>query len=139
MFQNPAPLYDLAMLALDSEESGWTEEDGPKEGLAQYIVDFLKQKAQMLEEYFSLEIDEVSDILNLHQYNWFKMLFLFYLRLFLDTNAKNLFITRVKNHLDYCFYKTEAFLYRKGTWLVCQCCLIITLLLWRDFPCSFCV
>ncbi len=61
MFQNPAPLYDLAMLALDSEESGWTEEDGPKEGLAQYIVDFLKQKAQMLEEYFSLEIDEVSD------------------------------------------------------------------------------
>uniref|UniRef100_A0A8C2CWT9 DNA mismatch repair protein MLH1 n=1 Tax=Cyprinus carpio TaxID=7962 RepID=A0A8C2CWT9_CYPCA len=57
---NPAPLYDLAMLALDSEESGWTEEDGPKEGLAQYIVDFLKQKAVMLEEYFSLEIDEVN-------------------------------------------------------------------------------
>ncbi|RXN13952.1 DNA mismatch repair Mlh1 [Labeo rohita] len=54
---NPAPLYDLAMLALESEESGWTEEDGPKEGLAQYIVDFLKQKAEMLEEYFSLEID----------------------------------------------------------------------------------
>lgn len=67
--QNPAPLYDLAMLALDSEESGWTEEDGPKEGLAQYIVDFLKQKAEMMEEYFSLEIDEVSDILNLHQFN----------------------------------------------------------------------
>uniref|UniRef100_A0A673J688 DNA mismatch repair protein Mlh1 C-terminal domain-containing protein n=1 Tax=Sinocyclocheilus rhinocerous TaxID=307959 RepID=A0A673J688_9TELE len=42
---NPAPLYDLAMLALDSEESGWMEEDSPKEGLAQYI-------------YFSLEIDE---------------------------------------------------------------------------------
>ncbi|XP_016401695.1 DNA mismatch repair protein Mlh1-like [Sinocyclocheilus rhinocerous] len=41
---NPAPLYDLAMLALDSEESGWMEEDSPKEGLAQYIVDFLKQK-----------------------------------------------------------------------------------------------
>uniref|UniRef100_A0A8C2PN65 DNA mismatch repair protein MLH1 n=1 Tax=Cyprinus carpio TaxID=7962 RepID=A0A8C2PN65_CYPCA len=57
---NPAPLYDLAMLALDSEESGWTEEDGPKEGLAQYIVDFLKQKAEMLEEYFSLEIDGVN-------------------------------------------------------------------------------
>lgn len=59
--QNPAPLYDLAMLALDSEESGWTDEDGPKEGLAQYIVDFLKQKSEMLEEYFSLEIDGVSD------------------------------------------------------------------------------
>lgn len=58
--QTPAPLYDLAMLALDSEGSGWTEEDGPKEGLAQYIVDFLKGKAEMLEDYFSMEIDQVS-------------------------------------------------------------------------------
>lgn len=48
------------MLALESEESGWTEEDGPKEGLAQYIVDFLKNKAEMLEDYFSMEIDQVS-------------------------------------------------------------------------------
>ncbi len=47
------------MLALESEESGWTEEDGPKEGLAQYIVDFLKKKADMLEDYFSMEIDQV--------------------------------------------------------------------------------
>uniref|UniRef100_A0A8C0YK42 DNA mismatch repair protein MLH1 n=2 Tax=Cyprinus carpio TaxID=7962 RepID=A0A8C0YK42_CYPCA len=62
---NPAPLYDLAMLALDLEESGWTEEDGPKEGLAQYIVDFLKQKAVMLEEYFSLEIDEEGNLTGL--------------------------------------------------------------------------
>ncbi|GAB5576974.1 DNA mismatch repair protein Mlh1 isoform X1 [Prionailurus iriomotensis] len=54
----PAPLFDLAMLALDSPESGWTEEDGPKEGLAEYIVEFLKKKAEMLADYFSLEIDE---------------------------------------------------------------------------------
>lgn len=47
------------MLALDSPESGWTEEDGPKEGLAEYIVEFLKKKAEMLADYFSLEIDEV--------------------------------------------------------------------------------
>uniref|UniRef100_A0AAR2KTH6 DNA mismatch repair protein MLH1 n=1 Tax=Pygocentrus nattereri TaxID=42514 RepID=A0AAR2KTH6_PYGNA len=59
---SPAPLYDLAMLALDSEESGWTEEDGPKEGLAQYIVDFLKKKAEMLEDYFSMEIDEEGNL-----------------------------------------------------------------------------
>lgn len=58
--ETPAPVYDLAMLALESEESGWTEEDGPKEGLAQYIVDFLKKKAEMLEDYFSMEIDQVS-------------------------------------------------------------------------------
>uniref|UniRef100_A0A6I8QDV0 DNA mismatch repair protein MLH1 n=1 Tax=Xenopus tropicalis TaxID=8364 RepID=A0A6I8QDV0_XENTR len=56
----PAPLYDLAMLALDSTESGWTEEDGPKEGLAEYIVQFLKKKAEMMADYFSLEIDQVE-------------------------------------------------------------------------------
>ncbi|KAM6916181.1 DNA mismatch repair protein Mlh1 [Xenentodon cancila] len=61
----PAPLYDLAMLALDSEESGWTEEDGPKEGLAQYIVDFLKRKAEMLEDYFSMEIDQEGNLTGL--------------------------------------------------------------------------
>lgn len=48
------------MLALDSEESGWSEEDGPKEGLAQFIVDFLKKKAELLEDYFSMEVDQVS-------------------------------------------------------------------------------
>ncbi|XP_034754113.1 DNA mismatch repair protein Mlh1 [Etheostoma cragini] len=61
----PAPLYDLAMLALDSEESGWTEEDGPKDGLAQYIVDFLKNKTEMLGDYFSLEIDQEGNLTGL--------------------------------------------------------------------------
>lgn len=61
----PAPIYELAMLALDSEESGWTEEDGPKEGLAQYIVDFLKKKAEMLEDYFSMEIDQEGNLVGL--------------------------------------------------------------------------
>uniref|UniRef100_A0A8D0AIL9 DNA mismatch repair protein MLH1 n=1 Tax=Sander lucioperca TaxID=283035 RepID=A0A8D0AIL9_SANLU len=61
----PAPLYDLAMLALDSEESGWTEEDGPKEGLAQYIVDFLKNKTEMLGDYFSIEIDQEGNLTGL--------------------------------------------------------------------------
>ncbi|XP_055972305.1 DNA mismatch repair protein Mlh1-like [Sorex fumeus] len=40
----PAPLFDLAMLALDSPESGWTEEDGPKEGLAEYSYLHKEQK-----------------------------------------------------------------------------------------------
>ncbi|KAL2804067.1 DNA mismatch repair protein Mlh1 isoform 6, partial [Daubentonia madagascariensis] len=61
----PAPLFDLAMLALDSPESGWTEEDGPKEGLAEYIVEFLKKKAEMLADYFSLEIDEEGNLMGL--------------------------------------------------------------------------
>lgn len=61
----PAPLYELAMLALDSPESGWSEEDGPKDGLAQYIVDFLKKKTEMLEDYFSLEIDQDGNLTGL--------------------------------------------------------------------------
>ncbi|XP_037004169.2 DNA mismatch repair protein Mlh1 [Artibeus jamaicensis] len=61
----PAPLFDLAMLALDSPESGWTEEDGPKEGLAEYIVEFLKKKTEMLADYFSLEIDEEGNLTGL--------------------------------------------------------------------------
>ncbi|XP_071375722.1 DNA mismatch repair protein Mlh1 [Centroberyx affinis] len=61
----PAPIYDLAMLALESEESGWTEEDGPKEGLAQYIVDFLKKKSEMLRDYFSMEIDQEGNLTGL--------------------------------------------------------------------------
>uniref|UniRef100_A0A3B5L3N2 DNA mismatch repair protein MLH1 n=1 Tax=Xiphophorus couchianus TaxID=32473 RepID=A0A3B5L3N2_9TELE len=65
VYQTPAPLYDLAMLALDSAESGWTEEDGPKEGLAQYIVDFLKKKAEMLGDYFSMEIDQEGNLTGL--------------------------------------------------------------------------
>ncbi|KAL4222892.1 DNA mismatch repair protein [Mactra antiquata] len=54
----PAPLLDLAMLALDLEESGWREADGPKEDLASYIVSFLKSKSEMLQDYFSMEIDQ---------------------------------------------------------------------------------
>uniref|UniRef100_A0A803UZU5 MutL homolog 1 n=1 Tax=Ficedula albicollis TaxID=59894 RepID=A0A803UZU5_FICAL len=61
----PAPLYELSMLALEDPESGWTEEDGPKEGLAEYIVEFLKQKTEMLKDYFSLEIDEEGNLTGL--------------------------------------------------------------------------
>ena len=47
------------MLALDSAESGWTEVDGPKTDLAQYVVTLLTSKATMLREYFSVEISPV--------------------------------------------------------------------------------
>ncbi|XP_077125443.1 DNA mismatch repair protein Mlh1 isoform X1 [Ranitomeya variabilis] len=60
-----APIYELAMLALDSPESGWTEEDGPKEGLTEYIVQFLQKKSEMLKDYFSLEIDEGGNLTGL--------------------------------------------------------------------------
>ncbi|XP_070566210.1 DNA mismatch repair protein Mlh1-like [Ptychodera flava] len=62
---SPAPLYELAIMALESSESGWEESDGPKEELAQYIVDFLKSKAEMLQDYFSMEIDEDGQLCTL--------------------------------------------------------------------------
>lgn len=56
---NPPPsISELAVLALNSQDSGWSEEDGPKEELAEYIETFLKTKAEMLADYFSLQIDE---------------------------------------------------------------------------------
>ena len=56
----PASVFDLALLALDSPDSEWEEADGPKEQLAQFVVDFLTEKAEMLKDYFSLGIDEVT-------------------------------------------------------------------------------
>ena len=41
---------------------GWTENDGPKETLAEFVVDFLKSKADMIKEHFLFTITEVSDV-----------------------------------------------------------------------------
>ena len=59
------------MLALDLEESGWSEADGPKDDLAKYIVDFLKSKAEMLSDYFSMEIDQVNVYFSTNIYNMY--------------------------------------------------------------------
>ncbi|KAK8768613.1 hypothetical protein V5799_014920 [Amblyomma americanum] len=64
-FSEPAPIYDLAMMALDLEECGWTEADGPKEELARYMSTFLASKAEMLDDYFSLGINESGEITSL--------------------------------------------------------------------------
>ena len=61
----PAPISDLALLALNAPDSGWTEEDGSKEELAEYIVKILKEKSEMLADYFSLEIDADGNLKSL--------------------------------------------------------------------------
>lgn len=53
----PASVYELAFLALGAPNSGWSPNDGPKEELAEYIVKILKEKSEMLADYFSLVID----------------------------------------------------------------------------------
>jgi len=58
--QESASLHELAVLALDSADSGWSPRDGPKPELAQFAVDLLVSKADMLADYFSLQISKVG-------------------------------------------------------------------------------
>ncbi|XP_039272664.2 DNA mismatch repair protein Mlh1-like [Styela clava] len=58
----PAPTIELVKLALDDEESGWKPADGNKSDLANHIVEFLKDKADMLSDYFSFEVDGNGNI-----------------------------------------------------------------------------
>lgn len=58
-----ALIYDFAELVLDCEESGWIEGDGFKDELVTYIVKFLKEKKDMLLDYFLLEIDSGGNLL----------------------------------------------------------------------------
>ena len=44
----PAPIYDLALLALDDPDSGWTEADGDKKELSNYVVQCLKVATSLL-------------------------------------------------------------------------------------------
>lgn len=51
------PIQELASFALDDvEESGWTEADGDKARLAQYVSELVKEKSEMLAEYFSMKV-----------------------------------------------------------------------------------
>lgn len=56
---------ELILLALDSEESGWTPEDGPIEDLATTVRDILVKKAIILREYYSFQISEDGRLLQL--------------------------------------------------------------------------
>ena len=81
--QEPAPLYDLLLLALDSESNGWDPSQGNKEDLARQMEQFLIAKADMLLDYFSLEIDEVIFSHSFDEFFLFYDLALFILILFI--------------------------------------------------------
>ncbi|XP_023331034.1 DNA mismatch repair protein Mlh1 isoform X2 [Eurytemora carolleeae] len=58
---DPAPsIRELALIALDLPEAGWKEEDGSKDDLAEYVVSTLLQHKEMLDDYFSLQIDNID-------------------------------------------------------------------------------
>ena len=58
----PAPIYELTLLALDLPESGWSPADEPKEKMAEFCRNLLVSKKEMLEEYFSMEIDAEGNV-----------------------------------------------------------------------------
>lgn len=55
---NALPVYELALLALDCEESGWTPDDGPKEELANTVRDILVNKAMIMKEYYNVIVND---------------------------------------------------------------------------------
>lgn len=57
-FPKALPIYDLALQGLGVPEVGWSPDDGEKTDLAQRVTEILNEKSEMLNEYFSLNIDE---------------------------------------------------------------------------------
>ena len=57
----------LARFALDLPEVGWSEEDGDKETITQNVTELLtdKDRANMLDEYFSLEINDNGELVSI--------------------------------------------------------------------------
>ena len=55
-------MYSLSLLAMEMKENKWSPEDGPKEELASKISEVLYSKAEMLDDYFSLQIDQESKL-----------------------------------------------------------------------------
>jgi len=62
-FKVPLDLRSASLEALQLEECGWEESHGPREELASAIAAFLTQKRAMLEEYFSIVIDDQGKML----------------------------------------------------------------------------
>ncbi|XP_023013533.2 DNA mismatch repair ATPase Mlh1 isoform X1 [Leptinotarsa decemlineata] len=62
IFSNKISLYELSLICLELPEAGWTPEDGDKSELAKRITTVLSDKAPMLLDYFSINIDESGNI-----------------------------------------------------------------------------
>ncbi|XP_046641833.1 DNA mismatch repair protein Mlh1-like [Daphnia pulicaria] len=54
---DPPPLYNLALMAMDQEDNEWRPEDGPKDYLGKQVAELLGCKSEMLNDYFSIQIE----------------------------------------------------------------------------------
>ncbi|XP_053963535.1 DNA mismatch repair protein Mlh1 [Anastrepha ludens] len=61
-FEPSLSIKNLVEIALDSEEAGWSPEDGDKLELAERASNILLEKAPMLREYFSLHISKEGQL-----------------------------------------------------------------------------
>ncbi|CAB0037403.1 unnamed protein product [Trichogramma brassicae] len=61
-FSEPLLIKDVAMLGLEHEDAGWSEEIGEKTVLAERVQELLLEKADMLRQYFSINIDKKGQI-----------------------------------------------------------------------------
>lgn len=57
-FEDSLCVKRLALLALDTEECGWTEEDGSKDELAEKVREILIEKSQLIKEYFGVYVSD---------------------------------------------------------------------------------
>ena len=57
-FNEPIPINDIIMLALDDPESLWGPEDGEKSYLSKKCIKLLSSKSDLLDDYFSIKIVE---------------------------------------------------------------------------------
>ena len=53
------------IIALNSPLSGWTENDGSQDELANYVSQLLISKKDMLDDYFSMEITEDGKLVSI--------------------------------------------------------------------------
>ena len=63
--KDPPPIVKLARIALEAKENDWKPTDGPKDELAKKVASVLGSKAEMLDDYFSLEFDEQLNLVGL--------------------------------------------------------------------------
>ncbi len=54
-------IFRCVRVALDSPKSQWTPEDGDKDKIAAEVASVLEDKASMLKEYFSIQIESMGD------------------------------------------------------------------------------
>ncbi|EEB12436.1 DNA mismatch repair protein MlH1, putative [Pediculus humanus corporis] len=64
-FSNPLSIKELVLFYFELNEGKWTETDGTKDEISNNMTSLLCEKSDMLEDYFSIEIDNEGNICTL--------------------------------------------------------------------------